>query len=99
MNLKAVPTLLLVMIALAGQAQTTQYRSAPNLGEASHAPTNLVLNPPPAKGGQPQIQTVTGGFSVDTDAREEVRSFYNAIYPTSENIPQDTTGDASSCTP
>lgn len=99
MNLNAVPALLLVMFSLAGHAQTTQYRSLPNLGEASRAPTNLVLNPPPAKGAQPQIQTVTGGFSVNTDSREEVRSFYNAIYPTSENIPQDTTGDASSCTP
>jgi len=42
---------------------------------------------------------VTGGLVVNTDSREEVRSFYNAIFPTSENIPQDSTADAGSCTP
>jgi hypothetical protein len=71
----------------------------PDLGEASRAPTNLVLNPPPLKGPKPLLQPVTGGFSVNTDLREEVRGFYNAIYPTSENVPQGSTADQSSCTP
>ena len=71
----------------------------PDLGEASRAPTNLVLNPPPSKGPKPLLQPVTGGFSVNTDAREEVRGFYNAIYPTSENVQQGSTADQSSCTP
>jgi hypothetical protein len=73
--------------------------SAPELGEAARAPTNLVLNPLPSKGPKPLDQPVTGGFSVNTDSREEVRDFYNAIYPTSDNVPQDSTADESSCTP
>ena len=73
--------------------------SAPELGEAAHAPTNLVLNPPPSSGPKPLDQPVTGGFSVNTDSREEVRDFYNAIYPTSDNVPQDSTADESGCTP
>ena len=34
--------------------------------------------------GRPSLLdfTVNGGFSVNTDSREEVRSFYNAIYHT-----------------
>ena len=72
--------------------------SAVDLGEAAHAPTNLVLNPPP-KGLKPLVQPVTGGFVVNTDSREEVRDFYNAIYPTSENVPQGSTADVSGCTP
>jgi hypothetical protein len=71
----------------------------PDLGEASRAPTNLVLNPPPVPGPKPLLQPVTGGFTVDTDVREEMRGFYNAIYPTSDNVPQGTTAEASSCTP
>ncbi len=44
-------------------------------------------------------QPVTGGLSVNTDSREEVRGFYDAIYPASDNVPQDSTADASSCFP
>lgn len=73
--------------------------SAVDLGEAARAPANLVLNPPPSKGLQPLLQPVTGGFVVNTDSREEVRGFYNAIYPTSDNVPQDSTADVSGCTP
>ena len=73
--------------------------SAVDLGEAAHAPTNLVLNPPAAKGLRPLLQPVTGGFVVNTDSREEVRDFYNAIFPTSDNVPQGSTADVSGCTP
>lgn len=73
--------------------------SPPDLGEASRVPTNLDLNPTSLKGLKPLLQPVTGGFSVNTDSREAVRGFYNAIYPTSENVPQNSTADASSCTP
>ncbi len=73
--------------------------SAVDLGEAAHAPANLVLNPPPSKGLKPLVQPVTGGFIVNTDSREEVRDFYNAIYPTSDNVSQDSTADVASCTP
>jgi hypothetical protein len=70
-----------------------------DLGEASRVPDNLLLNAPGPSGPHPLLQPVTGGFAVNTDAREEVRSFYNAIYPTSDNVPQGTTADATSCTP
>ena len=74
-------------------------KAAPQLGTAAPAPPGLELNPPPGKGPKPRFGPVTGGFAVNTDAREEVRSFYNAIFPTSDNVAQDTTADASSCTP
>jgi uncharacterized protein YkwD len=37
------------------------------------------------------------GFSVNTTNREEVRSFYNAIYPASDNVPINSTANISSC--
>jgi hypothetical protein len=100
--------LFVVILSLAGlfplwcPAQpTTGHRvsNPPDLGEASPAPANLRLNPPAPLGAKPLFQTVTGGFAVFTDSREEVRSFYNAIFPTSENVPQDSTADVSGCTP
>lgn len=64
-------------------------------------PPNLQINPL-SKGrvGRPLFeQPITGGLSVNTDSREETREFYNAIYPASDNAPQDSTADASSCFP
>ncbi len=93
---------LTALLPLSGRSQTapsTGHRQRPDLGEAAPAPANLPLNPPPAKGIRPLLQPVTGGFTVNTDSREEVRGFYNAIYPSSDNVPQDSTADASSCTP
>jgi hypothetical protein len=84
---------------LAQQAPAIAHVNGPDLGEAARVPPNLVINPPPSKGPKPLAQPVTGGFSVNTDSREEVRSFYNAIYPTSDNVPQGTTADVTSCTP
>ncbi len=102
-NLPVVLALVWLASVPAGNAQTTANvnpKPTPNLGEASPAPPNLPLNPPQGIGPKPSVQPpVTGGLVVDTDAREEVRSFYNGIFPTSENIPQDSTADASSCTP
>jgi len=90
-------------IMISAQGQTTGYanpKGTVNLGEASPAPPNLSLKPPPFNGLEPAIQPpVTGGLVVNTDAREEVRSFYNGIFPTSENIAQDSTADASICFP
>lgn len=42
---------------------------------------------------------VTGGFSVNPNSREQVRSFYNAVYLASEGIPMQTTSDVSNCVP
>src|SRR5580704_433785 len=103
LNLPVVLALVWLASVPAGNAQTTANvnpKPTPNLGEASPAPPNLPLNPPHGIGPKPAFQPpVTGGLVVNTDAREEVRSFYNGIFPTSENIPQDSTADASSCTP
>jgi hypothetical protein len=63
------------------------------LGPASPWPTNLTVLPGP----KPKFQTVTGGFVVNTDAREQVRDFYNALYPTSENVPINSTADVADC--
>jgi len=65
------------------------------LGPASPWTTNLTVLPGP----KPRFQTVTGGFAVNTDAREQVRDFYNAIYPTSENVPINSTADVADCFP
>ncbi|HTR41224.1 MAG TPA: hypothetical protein VMH87_06375 [Pseudomonadales bacterium] len=71
------------------------------MDQAAPAPPNLTLNPAPkGQGINPPYQApVTGGLSVNTDSREEVRGFYDAIYPASDNIAQNSTADASSCFP
>jgi hypothetical protein len=87
---------------LAGLGQTAPslgYKGLPDLGQAQPVPPNLILHRPASNTAAPLFQTVSGGFSVNTDAREESREFYNAIYPTSDNVPQDSTADVSSCTP
>lgn len=66
------------------------------LDEASKMPAKPSVLPEQPK---PLFQTVTGGFSVNNDSREQVRDFYNAIYPTSENIPILSTGDVTNCFP
>jgi hypothetical protein len=43
--------------------------------------------------------SVTGGFSVNANSREQVRSFYNTVYMSSDGIPMQTTADVSTCTP
>ncbi|HKI68220.1 MAG TPA: CAP domain-containing protein, partial [Verrucomicrobiae bacterium] len=65
------------------------------LGDAPHAPTDL--SGLPGKGVRPL--SVTGGFTVDINSREQVRSFYNAVYSSSDGTPMGTTADVSSCTP
>jgi hypothetical protein len=90
-----------VLLAVPGFSQTIRTVPSPNLGQAAPAPPNFTFNPTPAGGGiMPAFQQpVTGGLSIDTSSRESVRGFYSAIYPTSENIPQDSTADASACFP
>jgi hypothetical protein len=99
--LPAFLTLVWLAPALATRGQTVadfNPKETAKLGDAAPVPPNLPLNPPKPIGPQ-LVVPVTGGLVVNTDSREEVRSFYNAIFPTSENIPQDSTADAGSCTP
>ncbi len=70
-------------------------RAEPSLGDAPRAPADVSGLP----GRGPHPKTVTGGFTVDTSSREQVRSFYNAVYPSSDGVPIGTTANISTCTP
>jgi hypothetical protein len=74
---------------------------ARNLGEAAPAPVHFSMPLPgaPAPAGLFQSIQPTGPFNVNSQSREQVRDFYNAIYPTSENIPEDSTADVPDCYP
>src|ERR1041385_7467253 len=65
------------------------------LGDPPRAPSDVSGLP----GGRPKPQSVTGGFTVNTSSREQVRSFYRGIYPSSDTVAMDTTADVSTCTP
>ncbi|HWX19764.1 MAG TPA: CAP domain-containing protein [Candidatus Binatia bacterium] len=65
------------------------------LGDPPRAPTDVSGLP---RGG-PHKLSVTGGFSVNTDSREQVRSFFNAVYPSSDGVPMNTTANVATCTP
>lgn len=75
-------------------APSADSRAEVILGTPPTAPTDVSALP---KG--PSAFTVTGGFSVNASSREQVRSFYNAVYFSSDNIPMLTTSDVSTCTP
>lgn len=64
------------------------------LGDPPTAPTELSGLP----GRDRSAQRGTGGFVVNVNSREEARSFYNAVFPASDNVPMETTADASTCT-
>jgi hypothetical protein len=65
------------------------------LGDPPTAPLSVAGLP----GGGPKPQIATGGFYVDTSSREQVRSFYRAIYPASDGAPMNSTADVTTCTP
>lgn len=47
----------------------------------------------------PATEGPTAGFAVDTQSREEVRNFYNAVYKASEGVDIGWSGDLASCNP
>jgi len=65
------------------------------LGDAPTAPADVSGLP----GRGPRPLDVTGSFNVNTDSREQTREFYNAIYPTSENVPINSTAITANCVP
>ncbi|HXR04889.1 MAG TPA: hypothetical protein VN836_09305, partial [Verrucomicrobiae bacterium] len=67
----------------------------PNLGDAPRAPNDVSGLP----GGGPRPQEVTGGFSVNTDSREQTREFFNAIYPSSQGVAINSTAVTTNCFP
>ena len=82
---------------LAGMAMvictSNPLRAEFTLGDAPRAPADVSGLP----GGGPHPNSVTGGFTVDTSSREQVRSFYNAVYTSSTGTPINSTADQSSC--
>ncbi len=67
----------------------------PWLGDAPKVPAD-VLDLPGLGLRQPKV---TGGFNVDTSSREQVRSFYNAVYTSSDGVPIGSTADITNCMP
>jgi hypothetical protein len=86
-----------ILPVLAGLAMvvcaSNPLRAEPTLGDAPRAPADVSGLP----GGGPHPNSVTGGFSVDTSSREQVRSFYNAVYTSSTGTPINSTANTSSC--
>ncbi len=65
------------------------------LGDAPLAPKDVSGLP----GGGPHSKTVTGGFSVNTSSREQVREFYSAVFTASTGVPINSTAVTASCIP
>jgi len=68
-------------------------RGAPVLGPAPKAPRDVSGLP----GGGPRKLDLPAGFSVNSNMREPVRQFYNAVYLASEGLPIDSTANISNC--
>jgi hypothetical protein len=69
--------------------------AVPTLGDPPNAPADLAGLP----GGGARPRIVTGGLSVDTTSREQVREFYNSIYTASSDVAMNTTAETDSCVP
>jgi len=83
-----------VIVALAMLASAPLCAAGVRLGDAPTAPKD-VSGLPKGRSGK----SVTGGFVVNIDSREEVRSFYNAVYKSSDGVPMNSTADVSNCFP
>jgi hypothetical protein len=68
---------------------------APVLGLAPRAPLDLSGLP----GKDPRKLDLTEALSVNGNSREEVRQFYNAVYPASDGVPMDSSAVILSCNP
>ncbi len=66
----------------------------PFLGDAPTAPADVSHLP-----RRSAKSAVTGGFSVNLASREQARSFYNAVYLSSDRVPMRSSADVSTCTP
>ncbi len=86
---------LLAVLAMAVGASNPLRAGEPTLGDAPSAPNDVSGLP----GRSPHPLGVTGGFNVDTSSREQVRSFYNAVYASSSGVPINTSAFTSTCMP
>lgn len=84
----------LIFLALA-LGLTGSLRAEAWLGDAPTAPTSASALPARTI----KLLTATGGFNVDTSPREQVRSFYNAVYRASDGVGIGSTADIATCTP
>jgi len=92
------PFLLIIGVAILGAAVMplrAEVNPAGILGQPPRAPADVSGLP----GGGPKPKTVTGGFSVNTSSREQVREFYNAVFTASEGVPINSTAVTASCVP
>jgi len=80
------------VVALATLASASICSAAVFLGDAPTAPKDVSGLPT-----GPGIRSVP--FTVNTDSREEVRSFYNAVYKSSDGVPMNTTANVAACFP
>jgi hypothetical protein len=94
-SMNKIKTLSLVAVLAMVIGASNPLRAEPTLGDAPRAPADVSGLP----GGGPHPNSVTGGFSVDTTSREQVRSFYNAVFNSSSGTPINSTADQSSCFP
>ena len=86
---------LTLALGLASLTLPTSANAEMVLGDPPQAPLDVSGLP----GGGPAKLGITGGFTVNTDSREQVRSFYNAVYLSSAGVSIDTTADVGTCTP
>ena len=68
-------------------------QTAPQLGEPPVAPKDLSVFPTPG----PRPESVTSGFNVNINSREQVRSFFNAVYRSSDGVPINSTAIITNC--
>ena len=92
---KKLNSLLLGLLLFLISSPADLLRAEVILGDAPQAPTNLSGLP----GGGPRPKIVSGGFSVDTTSREQVREFYNAVFTSSTGVPINSTAVVGSCVP
>lgn len=85
------PTLLAGCVGILQMLQAAEVR----LGDALQTPASVAGLP----GRTPQKLVVTGSFTVDTASREQVRSFYNAVYRASDGVTMSSTADIANCVP
>lgn len=82
-------------LALSMLVTSSSARAELVLGDPPRAPLDVTGLP----GTGPLKLGVTGGFTINTDSREQVRSFYNAVFTSSDGVPMDTTANVATCTP
>ena len=85
---------ILIVLSIGALALPRQGRAQVDLGDPPTAPQDVSGLPRGAR-----KLDVTAGFSVNSSSREEMRSFYNAVYTASDGVPINSTSEVGNCTP